>query len=68
MLLEDSSKFLLKHMMIFFAPTIVGTMMFFPHIGEEWLVILPGLLSGLMAVLFGNWLGDHPVDEKGGRR
>jgi holin-like protein len=49
--IERSAQFLLKHMMVFFAPTIVGTIVFFSKIGAEWVTISLSLLGGALAVL-----------------
>ncbi|MCI3927228.1 CidA/LrgA family protein [Paenibacillus sp. TRM 82003] len=48
---EDAASFLLKHMMLFFAPLIVGTMVFFPLIGREWAAIAASLLLGTAVVI-----------------
>ncbi|WP_424768221.1 CidA/LrgA family protein [Paenibacillus sp. sgz302251] len=49
--IEDTAQFLLKHMMIFFAPVIVGTMVFFGAIGAEWLTVAVALLGATLIVL-----------------
>ena len=49
--IERSAQFLLKHMTLFFAPTIVGTMVFFTRIGEEWVSISLSLIGSALAVL-----------------
>ncbi|KIL35520.1 murein hydrolase transporter LrgA [Cohnella kolymensis] len=49
--IERSAQFLLKHMMVFFAPTIVGTIVFFPTIAAEWVSISLSLAGGTLAVL-----------------
>ncbi|WP_336790996.1 CidA/LrgA family protein [Paenibacillus sp. MMO-177] len=49
--IEETAQFFLKHMMIFFAPVIVGTMMFFGVIGEEWLVIAVALAASTIIVI-----------------
>ncbi|WP_028560307.1 CidA/LrgA family protein [Paenibacillus pinihumi] len=48
---EDTAQFLLRHMMIFFAPIIVGTMLFFGRIGSEWLPIAASLIGATVIVL-----------------
>lgn len=48
---EDSAQFLLRHMMLFFAPIIVGTLVFFPLIGQQWLTILISLVGSAAAAL-----------------
>ncbi|RED61773.1 CidA/LrgA family protein [Cohnella lupini] len=49
--IELSAQFLLKHMMIFFAPTIVGTIVFFSRIGDEWVSITLSLVGSALTVL-----------------
>lgn len=48
---ESTASWLLKHMMLFFAPLVVGTMAFFPLIGREWAAIAASLLLGTAAVV-----------------
>jgi holin-like protein len=49
--LEESAQFLLKHMMLFFAPTIVGVIVYFGDIGAQWLPIVANLFVSTAAVL-----------------
>lgn len=49
--IERSAQFLLRHMMLFFAPIIVGTIVFFSRIGAEWVSISLSLVGGALAVL-----------------
>ncbi|MDQ6417939.1 CidA/LrgA family protein [Paenibacillus sp. LHD-117] len=49
--IEDTAQFLLKHMMIFFAPVIVGTIVFFGTIGAEWLLVTVALAGATLIVL-----------------
>jgi holin-like protein len=49
--IEQTANFLLKHMMIFFAPAIVGVMVFFSRIGDEWVAISLGLVLSTLSVL-----------------
>ena len=49
--IEQSAQFLLKHMMVFFAPTIVGVIVFFSRIGEEWVAITLSLVGSTFLVL-----------------
>jgi holin-like protein len=49
--LEESAQFLLKHMMLFFAPTIVGVIAYFAEIGEHWLLIALNLFISMASVL-----------------
>ncbi|MDF2717242.1 MAG: CidA/LrgA family protein [Paenibacillus sp.] len=48
---EESAQFLLRHLMLFFAPFIVGTIVFFPVIGSNALGIGWSLLIGTLLVL-----------------
>lgn len=48
---EESAQFLLRHMMLFFAPFIVGTIVFFPVIGGNALGIGLSLVVGTLIVL-----------------
>jgi len=48
---EQSAQFLLRHMMLFFAPLIVGTIAFFPLLGREWLAAVVSLIGGTVVVL-----------------
>ena len=48
---EASASFLLKHMMLFFAPIVVGTIVFLPLIRAEWAAILVSLLLGPAIVI-----------------
>ncbi|RAV12659.1 CidA/LrgA family protein [Paenibacillus contaminans] len=41
---EASAQFLLKHMMLFFAPVVVGTMAFMPYIRSSWLAVVLSLV------------------------
>ncbi|MCM3631090.1 CidA/LrgA family protein [Paenibacillus glycanilyticus] len=49
--IEETAQFFLKHMMIFFAPIIVGTMMFFGVIGDQWFAAAVTLVAATMIVL-----------------
>jgi holin-like protein len=48
---ETTASWLTGHMMLFFTPFVVGTMVFFPLIGSNWLSIGIGLAGSTMAVL-----------------
>jgi holin-like protein len=48
---EESAQFLLRHMMLFFAPFIVGTIVFFPVIGGNAIGIGLSLIGGTLLVL-----------------
>jgi holin-like protein len=49
--IEETAQFFLKHMMIFFAPVIVGTMMFFGVIRDQWFVVVVTLIVPTIIVL-----------------
>jgi holin-like protein len=49
--IEETAQFFLRHMMIFFAPIIVGTMLFFGAIGDQWIVIATTLIGATLIVL-----------------
>nr|WP_232427740.1 CidA/LrgA family protein [Thermobacillus composti] len=54
---EESAQFLLKHMLLFFLPFVVGTMVYFGEIRESWLAIIGGLLlSTLLSLAVTGWL------------
>ncbi|GAB2697443.1 CidA/LrgA family protein [Paenibacillus thermoaerophilus] len=48
---EQSAAFLLKHMMLFFAPFVVGTLAFFPIIRESWLSTIVALIGSTLIVM-----------------
>lgn len=48
---EETAQFLLRHMMLFFAPIIVGTIVFFTIFGEQWLPIILSLVGSTIIVL-----------------
>ena len=48
---EDAAEFLLRHMLLFFAPVIVGVIVYRDWIGREWPAITVGLLGSLLVVL-----------------
>jgi len=48
---EKASDFLLRHMMLFFAPVVVGVLAFFPLIGREAAAFFGGLLVSAVAVM-----------------
>jgi holin-like protein len=58
---EESAQFLLRHMMLFFAPIVVGTVALLQIIGRDWAAIVAGLIGGTFIVLavtgwITNWL------------
>jgi holin-like protein len=48
---EVPAAWMTKHMLLFFTPYVVGTMVFFPLIGSNWLAIGGGLIGSSIAVL-----------------
>lgn len=48
---EQSAQFLLQHMMLFFAPIVVGTMVFFPLIQEKAILMIVSLFVSTFGVL-----------------
>jgi holin-like protein len=54
---EASAQFFIQHMLLFFAPIVVGTMVFFSFIGQQALIILISLFASTFGVLlFTGWL------------
>jgi len=54
---EESARFLLKHMLLFFMPFVVGTMVWFGEIRDSALAIVGGLLlSTLLSLAVTGWL------------
>ena len=48
---ESTSQLLLKHMLLFFIPLVVGTMVFFPLIRESFVPIVLGLVLSSVTTL-----------------
>ncbi|WP_225445479.1 CidA/LrgA family protein [Paenibacillus arenosi] len=48
---EQAAQFLLKHMLLFFIPYVVGIIAFAPLLGEHWFSILVGIGGSTTAVL-----------------
>lgn len=54
---EASAQFLLRHMLLFFVPFVVGTMIYFPLIRQSLTAIVFGLvLSSLLALAATGWI------------
>ncbi|WP_419872790.1 CidA/LrgA family protein [Candidatus Pristimantibacillus sp. PTI5] len=49
--IEETAQFFLRHMMIFFAPIIVGTMLFFGEIRDQWIAVTTTLIGATLIVL-----------------
>jgi holin-like protein len=72
---ERSADFLLKHMMLFFAPIIVGTIAFFPLLKQYGLTIVVSLVGstlivmlvtgGVVSLIGGRTSGSSEKQEKG---
>lgn len=67
--LEGTSQFLLSHMMLFFAPFIVGTIAFYPILFENWLPVGLAVTIGTLIVLAASgwtavWLSRRRVKEE----
>ncbi|MFC5404877.1 CidA/LrgA family protein [Cohnella soli] len=65
--IEQPARFLLRHMMIFFAPTIVGVLVFADRLGEEWVAVTASLAgSAFVVLLVTGWMTTRLAKE--GRR
>jgi holin-like protein len=49
--IEDAAQFLLKNMMLFFSPIIIGVMVIFHQYQSEWIPMLVSLTIGTLLVL-----------------
>lgn len=49
---ESAADLLLKHMLLFFIPYVVGIMAFFPVLGAHWVSIFAGIIGSTLAVLY----------------
>jgi holin-like protein len=66
---EQSAAFLLKHMMLFFAPYIVGTMAFFSVLQQHGLTIIVSLVGSTLIVMvvtggIVSWVGRAETGRK----
>jgi holin-like protein len=48
---EQPASLLLKHMLLFFAPVVVGAIAFFPELRAQWLAITVSLVASTIAVM-----------------
>lgn len=48
---EQTSSILLRHMLLFFAPIIVGVIPFLPQIRQEWLAVTVSLVGSTITVM-----------------
>lgn len=63
---EVSAQFLLRHMLLFFVPFVVGTMAYFPLIRESFLSIVFGLVvSTLVSLAVTGWLTQWLDNKRG---
>lgn len=66
---ESTAQFLLRHMMLFFIPYIVGTIAFWPMIEKYGLAIVVSLAtSSLVALAITGWVTTVMERGKGGSR
>lgn len=64
---EQSAQFLLKHMMVFFVPYIVGTIAFWPLLKQYGLSIVISLVtSSLLALVVTGWVTQRIEGRRGG--
>ncbi|MEX2104039.1 MAG: CidA/LrgA family protein, partial [Bacilli bacterium] len=62
---EASAQILLKHMMLFFAPFIVGSMVIFPLFRSELVAVIAGLFLSTFAVLYvTGWMMNRLTEEQ----
>jgi holin-like protein len=48
---EQTAEFMIKHMLLFFIPFVVGTMVFFDYIGEHALLLIISVFGSTIGVL-----------------
>lgn len=54
---EASAQFLMRHMLLFFAPLIVGVILFFPLFSEQWMTLIISLLvSTCVVIIVSGWV------------
>ena len=63
---EESAQFLIRHMMLFFAPFVVGTIVFLHVIGSNALGIGLSLIAGTLIVLLVTGKVTAALSKKGG--
>ena len=62
---EVPAEWLTKHMMLFFAPYIVGTIAFWPVIKQYWLSVVVGLVaSSLVTMFITGWMTQRLANER----
>lgn len=63
---ERTAQFLLSHMLLFFAPVIAGTIVFYHEIVDEWLPALATIVIGAFAVLAAAGHAAKALEKKSG--
>lgn len=63
---ETSAQLLLRHMLLFFVPFVVGTMVYFPLIGQSLLAIVFGLVLSSLISLVATGLLTQWLEKKRG--
>ena len=62
---EHTASILLKNMLLFFAPVIVGATQFWPQIRNEWLAIAISLIGSTLAVmLVTGWVASGAIGAR----
>lgn len=64
---EDAGEFLIKHMLLFFIPFVVGTMVFFHYIGIYAVQLLISLFASTAGVLLAAGWTVKLLNRKGGK-
>jgi len=66
---EQTASLLLRHMLLFFAPVIVGVIQFGPQIRREWAAIAMSLVGSTLAVmLVTGWVATAAIGRKREKR
>jgi holin-like protein len=66
---EESAEFLLRHMLLFFAPVIVGVIVYRERIAAEWPAMTAGMVGSLLVVLLvTGWVATWLLRKEGGSR
>ena len=62
---EQTASLLLRHMLLFFAPVVVGVIQFGPQIRQEWAVIAVSLIGSTLSVmLVTGWIATASMGVK----
>ncbi|XID92369.1 CidA/LrgA family protein [Paenibacillaceae bacterium WGS1546] len=62
--IESGSRFMLRHMSLFFVPAIVGTIAFADRIGEHWIFVVLGIVPGTLLVMAATGLVTKALQRK----